>query len=143
MNGPVAVAAVWIWNDRANAVSHCRTTWLTVAVAPRSTWIHCGSLNADDHRVPVLPSTAAEAGEPAFSVEDAVAGFPCEISGSAAAAVPDSPATATVAAIVTAETAAASSRLGPRATVRMDMAPAWIGRDGGVRRSGAHWNTRT
>ena len=122
VNGPVAAGAVWIWNDRANAASQLSTTWVTFAVAPRSTWIHCGSLNADDHRVPVLPSTAAEAGVPAFSVEDAVAGFPCEISGSAAAAVPDSPVTATVAAIVTAETAAASSRLGPRATVRMDMA---------------------
>jgi hypothetical protein len=72
--------------------------------------------------VPVLPSTAAEAGKLAFSVEDAVAGFPWEIRGSAAAAVPDSPVTATAAAIVTAETVAASSRLGPRATVRMDMA---------------------
>ncbi len=60
-----------------------------VAVAPRSTWSHCGSLNALDQRVPVLPSTAAEAGVPAFSVEDAVAGLPCESSGSAAAAVPD------------------------------------------------------
>ena len=69
---------------------------------------------ADDQRVPVLPSTAAEAGVPAFSVEEAVAGLPCESRGSAAAAVPDSPVTATVAAIVTAETAAASSRLGPR-----------------------------
>src|SRR6185437_12017157 len=88
-------------------------------------------------RVPVLPSTAAEAGVPAFSVEDAVAGFPCEIRGSAAVAVPDSPVTATAAAIVTAETAAASSRLGPRATVRMDMAllPGLGGRDGDVRRS--------
>ena len=47
--------------------------------------------------MPVLPSTAADAGVPAFSVEDAVAGLPCDSSGSAAAAVP-APTTATVAA---------------------------------------------
>src|SRR6266852_2463206 len=40
---------------------------------PRSTSSHCGSENALDQRVPVLPSTAAEAGKPAFSVEEAVA----------------------------------------------------------------------
>src|ERR1700757_4988216 len=40
---------------------------------PRSTSSHCGSENADDHLVPVLPSTAADAGVPAFSVEEAVA----------------------------------------------------------------------
>src|SRR5262245_4594680 len=75
VNGPVAAGAVWIWNDRANAASQVSTTWQTVAVAPRSTCSHCGSLNADDHRVPVLPSTAALAGKEAFSVEEAVAGW--------------------------------------------------------------------
>src|ERR1700759_3585944 len=40
---------------------------------PRSTSSHCGSEKALDQRVPVFPSTAAEAGVPAFSVEDAVA----------------------------------------------------------------------
>jgi hypothetical protein len=45
-----------------------------VAVAPRSTWIHCGSLNALDQRVPVLPSVALDAGVPPFSIEDAVVG---------------------------------------------------------------------
>src|SRR5712691_343399 len=40
---------------------------------PRSISSHCGSLNALDHRVPVFPSTAVEAGNEAFSVEDAVA----------------------------------------------------------------------
>src|ERR1700704_503581 len=40
---------------------------------PRSTSSHCGSENAEDHLVPVLPSTAADAGVPAFSVEEAVA----------------------------------------------------------------------
>ena len=51
-----------------------------VALAPRSTWIHCGSVKALDQRVPVLPSTAAEAGKVAFSVDDAVAGLPCDSS---------------------------------------------------------------
>ena len=37
-------------------------TWLIVSVDPRSTCSHCGSENALDQRVPVLPSTAAEAG---------------------------------------------------------------------------------
>ena len=46
-----------------------------VAVAPRSTCSHCGSLKALDQRVPVFPSTAAAAGVLAFSVEDAVAGW--------------------------------------------------------------------
>jgi hypothetical protein len=32
------------------------------ALAPRSTWSHCGSLKALDQRVVVLPSTAADAG---------------------------------------------------------------------------------
>src|SRR5215470_4204745 len=83
-----ALAETWIWYAVAYAASHCSTTWQTVTVEPRSTWIHCGSLNADDQRVPVLPSTAALAGVPAFSVDDAVAGLPCEISGPAALACP-------------------------------------------------------
>jgi len=49
---------VWIWYDRPNAVSQRRTIRLIVRVLPRSTRIHCGSLNALDHRVPPLPSTA-------------------------------------------------------------------------------------
>jgi hypothetical protein len=40
---------------------------------PRSTSSHCGSENAEDHLVPVLPSTAADAGKVAFSVDEAVA----------------------------------------------------------------------
>src|ERR1051326_9389592 len=64
------------------------TTWLIDAVAPRSTCSHCGSLNAEDQRVPVLPSVASAAGVPAFSVEDAVVGLPWESSvGAACAAV--------------------------------------------------------
>jgi hypothetical protein len=51
-------------------------TWQKVWLDPRSTWSHCGSEKALDQRVPVLPSTAAEAGVPAFSVDDAVAGCP-------------------------------------------------------------------
>src|SRR3954447_17160941 len=61
-------------------------TWEMVAVAPRSTWIHCGSVNALDQRVAVLPSTALVAGVPAFSVDEAVAGLPCDSSVSAAPA---------------------------------------------------------
>jgi hypothetical protein len=48
-----------------------------VCVAPRSTCSHCGSLKALDHRVPVLPSVAAEAAVPAFSTDDAVVDLPC------------------------------------------------------------------
>ena len=40
---------------------------------PRSTSSHCGSENAEDHLVPVLPSTAADAGKVAFSSDEAVA----------------------------------------------------------------------
>src|SRR5215472_7297503 len=40
---------------------------------PRSTSSHCGSENALDHRVPVLPSTALDAGKPEFSSDEAVA----------------------------------------------------------------------
>ena len=50
---------VWIWNAVAYAASQCRTTWVIEALAPRSTCSHCGSENALDQRVPVLPSTAA------------------------------------------------------------------------------------
>src|SRR5258708_7488475 len=42
---------------------------------PRSTSSHCGSENADDQRVPVFPSAAADAGVPAFSVLEAVVGM--------------------------------------------------------------------
>src|SRR6478736_875840 len=46
---------------------------------PRSTSSHCGSEKALDHRVPVFPSTAFEAGKLALSVEDAVAVLPWAI----------------------------------------------------------------
>src|SRR4051812_10495837 len=78
----------WIRNDRAYAVSQFRTIWLMVAVAPRSTWSHCGSLNALDQRVPVLPSTAADAGKLPFSADEAVAGRPCDSNVAAAAGLP-------------------------------------------------------
>src|SRR5258707_1005276 len=42
---------------------------------PRSTWSHCGSENCEAQRVPVFPSTAAEAGNVAFSSDEAVAGW--------------------------------------------------------------------
>src|SRR5262245_515720 len=80
---PVPVADTWISNDLANAASHRNPTRQMGTELPRSIWIHCGSLNALDQRVPLLPSTALAAGVPAFSVDDAVAGRP-----SAAFAVP-------------------------------------------------------
>src|SRR5947209_18249304 len=58
-----------------------------LAELPRSTWSHCGSEKALDQRVPVLPSTAADAGKVAFSVEEAVAVFPWD-SRVAACALP-------------------------------------------------------
>jgi|SRR6185437_761494 hypothetical protein len=75
----VPLAETWIWKAVAYAASHCSTTWQTVCAEPRSTCSHCGSLKALDHRVPVLPSKAAPAGVPAFSVDDAVAGWPCAL----------------------------------------------------------------
>jgi hypothetical protein len=42
---------------------------------PRSTSSHCGSENPLDQRVPVFPSTAADAGNEAFCDEDAAAGW--------------------------------------------------------------------
>jgi hypothetical protein len=70
----------------AYAASQTRITWSIVAVVPRSTWSHCGSLNWLDHRVPALPSTALAAGVPPFSTEEAVAGRPCESRAPAALA---------------------------------------------------------
>ena len=70
---------VWIWNAVAYAASQFSDDLADrAAAAPRSTWSHCGSLNALDQRVPVLPSTAAAAGVPAFSVEEAVPGCPAQ-----------------------------------------------------------------
>ena len=45
-------------------------------MVPRSTSSHCGSEKAEDQRVPVLPSVAAVAGVPVFSVDEAVVGAP-------------------------------------------------------------------
>ena len=49
------------------------TTWQIVWVDPRSTCSHCGSEYCEDQRVAALPSTADDAGVPAFSTDDAVA----------------------------------------------------------------------
>src|SRR5258708_30304759 len=70
-----ASGEVWIWNALPYAVSQFSLTWQIVWLDPRSTWSHCGSLKALDQRVPGLPSKAAEAGVPAFSIDDAVAGW--------------------------------------------------------------------
>ena len=77
-------AEVRIENERAYADSQSSTTEVTVALAPRSTCNHCGSLNALDQRVPALPSTAFAAVKAADSVDDAVAGLPWDSRVSAA-----------------------------------------------------------
>src|SRR5258706_7871147 len=97
-----ALSDTWTWNAVAYAASQVSTTWATVARAPRSTCSHCGSLAALDQRVPALPSTAALAGVPAFSVDDAVAGLPCDSSVVAAPARTVETTTATPAASATA-----------------------------------------
>jgi hypothetical protein len=90
----------------AYAVSQFSTTRSMVAVLPRSTRIHCGSLNWLDQRVPGLPSTAAEAGRPACSTDEAVAGRPWESRVLAAVAW----CTGTRAPIVAARAAATAAR---------------------------------
>ncbi len=82
----LASGEVWIWNPEANAASQFSVTDVMFAVAPRSTWSHCGSLNALDQRVPVLPSVALAAGKVAFSADDAVVGLPWESRADAACA---------------------------------------------------------
>src|SRR5258708_3116321 len=70
------------------AASQLSRTRDTAVTAPRSTLIHCGSLNADDQRVVALPSTARLAVLPAFSTEEAVAGlFKARLVPAAAVAV--------------------------------------------------------
>src|SRR5690348_10613071 len=69
----VASVDTWIWNALPYAASQLSTTWQMLYVAPRSTCIHCGSENALDHRVPVLPSTARFGPVPAFSLPELVA----------------------------------------------------------------------
>jgi hypothetical protein len=69
----VPLSLVWIWYALPYAVSQLSWTPQMLCVLPRSIWSHCGSDAALDQRVPLLPSTAAEAGVPAFSVDEAVA----------------------------------------------------------------------
>ncbi len=86
-------------------------TWQIDWLLPRSTSSHCGSEKALDQRVPVLPSTALEAGKLAFSVEEAVAVLPWAMlvvpqvaadavgawaSGTSAVRISDAPASARV-----------------------------------------------
>src|SRR5438445_2365416 len=70
----------------ANAASHWIEKPLIDALAPRSACSHCGSLNADDHRVVASPSTAAEAGVDESCTEEAVAVDPSEMFGTAVSA---------------------------------------------------------
>src|SRR5438552_3830262 len=76
---------VWIWNDLPYAFSHCSTTWEMVAVVPRSTRSHCGSLHWLPQRVPGLLSNAPAAGDSPSSCEDARAGLLSESRVGAAA----------------------------------------------------------
>ena len=70
-----ASGEVCIWNALPYAASQFSVTLQMFWLDPRSTCSHCGSLKALDQRVPVLPSNAAEAGVPAPSIDDAVAGW--------------------------------------------------------------------
>src|SRR5579859_4333488 len=72
---------------------------------PRSTSSHCGSENADDQRVPVLPSVAAAAVKDAFSSDEAVVGWL-----SATLVVPQVAALAGAAAVYTPDTRPARIR---------------------------------
>src|SRR5215475_5730964 len=69
----------------ANAASQAIEKPLIEALAPRSTWSHCGSLQAEDHRVVSEPSIAADAEVLALSTDDAVASAPSATFVSAAA----------------------------------------------------------
>src|SRR5215469_4038025 len=64
---------------------------LMEAVAPRSTWSHCGSLQAEDQRVVRSPSMALDGGYAALCTEEAVASAPMErfVSVAACAATDD------------------------------------------------------
>src|SRR5258706_15474301 len=75
------------WMLYAAAIAACQAMEkpLIGALAPRSTWSHCGSLQAEDHRVVSEPSMAAEAGVLALSTDDAVASAPSAMFVSAAA----------------------------------------------------------
>src|SRR6185437_13829365 len=66
----------WILKVAARAVSQCSSAPQICCDEPRSTCSHCGSANADDQRVPSLPSVAEVAGVPAFSADEAVVGWP-------------------------------------------------------------------
>ncbi len=121
----VASADVWIWNALPYAASHCRTTWLIDAVAPRSTWSHCGSLKALDQRVPVLPSTALDAGNVAFSSEEAVAVLPCDSSVGAARAVTAVVTRSPAARVSAAATAVPTIRVRPGRTALLAAVTTW------------------
>jgi hypothetical protein len=112
----------WIWNDLAYAASQFKTTWVTEALAPRSTCSHCGSLNALDHRVPVLPSTAFDAGNVEFSSDDAVAGIPCDNNVDAALALLAGP-TASARAAAKASTTPTIAILRPAISLRTFITP--------------------
>src|SRR5262245_2495595 len=113
-------ADVWILNDLPDAVSQFRTTVSMVSVAPRSTCSHWGSLKALDQRVPVLPSVAFEAAEPAFSVEEAVVGLPWDSRAPWADAAVGAEATTSPVRTVVAAAANASSLVRRRGRARSE-----------------------
>ena len=82
----VALLEMSMWYAVANAASQWIVNPLRAAFAPRSSCSHWGSLQAYDQRVDWSPSTAAEAGVPAFSTDDAVASEPTAMLVSAAVA---------------------------------------------------------
>src|SRR5215469_780629 len=81
-------------------------------VEPRSTSSHCGSENALDQRVPVLPTVALAAGKKEFSSDDAVVGW-----FSARLAVPQVAAPAFGAAVTARSPVRASAALARTATI--------------------------
>src|SRR5258705_13883690 len=79
-------ADVWIWNDLPYAPSHCSTTWLMVAGAPRAMRIHCGALHWLLQRGPSLPSLTKLAPTSSAWADEAGTGLPCgdKVSGARA-----------------------------------------------------------
>src|ERR1700722_2850398 len=89
---------------------------------PRSTSSHCGSENADDHRVPALPSVASAAGVPAFSMDEAVVGW-----FSAALVVPQVPVPPPLALVVQVKVDEPDAPVPSRAVTVTLLVPAAVG----------------
>src|SRR6266704_2103228 len=94
--------------------------------APRSTCSHCGSLNALDHRVAALPSTAAAAGKAGCSTDEAVTGLPWDSGASSALARCGGPVTYQTSAAMTATATPDGTRSRDRGWRRRDGEPGLI-----------------